>query len=260
MSESKMSKEKNDDEARLDDIELKLPVEDIEQTLFEKLPVEDELKDEASELEEVLKKTPNTSGKKLENNEKYAIVSYFYKSCRIGDAKMAMILGEYIYRGVGEYYLALILSQLIGEDCHPKMFGRYYDMVKTYLNAVSTSKQKWHDHAHCTYIVAKATKWYQSDEYEPVISGVELEELRHIIKEKTLPKITFPKWVYDRHTWKGKYLHKSHAYLSPLDGAWDNRFNVKERWDKIVADNPSKSYKELVDLWIASHYGETGKS
>ena len=194
-------------------------------------------------------KTPlETGGGRMDKQTQANLISYFYKSCRIGDAKTALIIAEKFKQSGMELYIARTLIQLIGEDCSPYEFQRLYPTITSYFTNVLRKSNRGHDMWHCVYAVAKARKWYQTED------GIELEKIRHIIKEKNLPKLDLPTWVYDFHTHEGRRRMATKTADLRLDGRWCNRFEIKERWDTVTKD--ITNFEEKAKAWIKSHKQE----
>jgi hypothetical protein len=182
----------------------------------------------------------------------YDVVSYFYKSLRIGDAETAMRCAALIRKEVGERYVAHTLLKLLGEDCSPDEWQRLYPTISEYQRNSEAKNPSWclghHDMWECVYAVAKAKKWYQTEE------GIELEKLKQKYNDdsKVEPIKHFPEWVWDFHTYQGKAKIKNGTADLRLDGRWEYRFQIQKRWEKLTKD--IKDYSEKVKEWIKSHY------
>jgi len=194
-------------------------------------------------------------------------VSFFYKSCRIGDAKNAVLAGEMIKNLQGEYRVALILNQLVGEDLHPIYYAKVFPLVERYLTMMERKIYKKHNLWQNVYILAKSPKWYMDSALNNIRSeaslwnGEELEKIRQYINvelELSEPlKVgafnlmhVFPNWVYDRHTTRGYTLAKNGMQDLRLDGKWDNRFNIKKEFDKISSKYAGEDYGKIIDEWV----------
>jgi len=181
---------------------------------------------------------------KMDNEEKATLISYLYKSCRIGDSEKALEIAERFKRAGMEYYIANTLIQLLGEDCSPDEWQRLYPTITAYRNNVASKTTRGHCMWHVVYAVAKARKWYQTAD------GEELEHLRQKVKDKNLPPLKIPSWVYDYHTRAGRKQGSSAD--SRLDGRWGFRFSIRDRWLGVTGGIPE--YGEKVKAWIKSHY------
>ena len=122
----------------------------------------------------------------LEANQGW--VSFFYKTCRIGDAKYAVLAGHIIQFLQGEYRTALILNQLVGEDLHPIYYEKMFPRIATYLDLVSKKVCKKHNLWQNCYLLAKSPKWYMDNalplDDSQVWNGKELEDIRQLINVK----------------------------------------------------------------------------
>jgi hypothetical protein len=197
-------------------------------------------------------------------------VSLLYKSARIGDAKTAVVCAEVIRQIIGEYRVILILNQIIGEDVSPLYYSKIYPVVGSYTATFQSKIQKNHNLWQTTYLIAKSPKWYMDNAIKKFnevdfFNGEELENIRQYLKRINIrsskekdnsenlidfvANYNFPKWTYDSHTRKGiADKHNGTANLI-LDGGWDNRFRVKEKWDKVFNENPNDSYNELLSKY-----------
>ena len=207
-----------------------------------------------------------------DTNTKYLWVSYLYKSCRIGDARNACIAAELVKHMAGEYYLSLVLNQLVGEDLHPVYHAKLLPNCQAYVDLLGRKINKYHNGVQLTYQIAKSPKWYMDNVMDglkdsDVYNGMELEAIRQEINvqleiyDKTkaakyllehTPKL--PDWVQDRHTQAGRKKHKTTGEVTPLDGHWDNRYRVKEHWDNVTADMEGFSYEQKLDKYISTFY------
>jgi len=193
------------------------------------------------EMEEEVKEEKE----KISQDEKYKLISFLYKSCRIGDYENAMKVAEILRKNGLEFYVAQTLVQLVGEDLAPSEWQRLYPTISEYYRNVREKRQKYHDLPQAVFAVARAKKWYQTED------GEKLEVMRQICKDDKI-NIEFPNWVFDYHTREGRERIKNNTADLRLDGRWGNRFNIKRRWDEIREN--SKDYDEAREKWIKSHY------
>lgn len=191
-------------------------------------------------------------------------LSLFYKACRIGHARMAIAAYELMSWkfGYNDWWVLDRLEGLVGEDCAPEEFCKLIPMLHA-LKSKAREKTLWRHHMwHAIFAVAKAKKWYQTEE------GVELEKIRHLFKyekettEQTLKSIELPSYVLDLHTARGKMLNKEGKADLRLCGLWFNRFPIYERWTALVKQmqeeakaqgKPEPTYEQIRKRWIAEH-------
>ena len=178
--------------------------------------------------------------------ELQALKSYLYKTCRIGAWKQALIAAEHLKRLKGEKEVLRTLLGLLTEDGDPDEVAR---IAPTILGALQAGT--WgapHLFWHIVYLVATCKKWYETER------GQELEEARHIVKEKELPQIEFPSWVFDRHTSEGwRRIREGKADLR-LDGGWDNRWRLRDLYQKVTEG--AGSWEEAREKWVSYWFGE----
>ncbi|MEM3554238.1 MAG: hypothetical protein QXU79_00235 [Candidatus Micrarchaeaceae archaeon] len=184
----------------------------------------------------------------LSEGEFSALKSYFYKTCRIGAWKQAIIAGEYIKRAKGAKEVLRLLLTLLTEDGDPDEVARIAPTLYAAMQpgAYHPPHLLW----HLIYLVATCKKWYETKR------GQELEQARHIVKEKDLPKIEFPSWVFDRHTSEGwRRIREGRADLR-LDGGWDNRWPLQKLYLQVTKG--AESHEEAREKWVSYWFKEEG--
>lgn len=213
--------------------------------------------------------------KKPSQDKMWDFLSLFYKSARIGDARMAVICAEIIRQTIGEMRVVLTLNQLVGEDLHPVYYHKMFPIVAGWTQVLTNKIQKGHNLWQSVYMLAKCPKWYMDNivtdlKDESIWSGLELEDIRQEINCKLelhvpeklaeyVENFKFPTWTYDRHTRKGQALKRQNKADLRLDGGWDNRYDVKRFWDQTcknrkILTSSLLSYNETLKLYISKFY------
>lgn len=197
-------------------------------------------------------------------------VSLLYKSIRIGDAQTACVCANVIKQIKGEYRVVLILNQIVGEDVHPLYYSELLPVVQSYTTLFHSKIEKWHNLSQITYLLAKAPKWYMDSmtkrfTHTDFYSGEELERIRQYVAteinienkeglKKFCSEYKFPTFVYDQHTRKGLAMKKLGTADLRLDGGWENRFNVKNRFDNVAKKLPTSSYDYILEEYRKELY------
>ena len=185
---------------------------------------------------------PTTQSKSDIN--KFTLASGLYKYCRIGDYLNAIKFAELLKRTSSEFYVFRILSQLCGEDLSPNGYAKCVPVIRCIFEACKNKDLRGHDLWQCVYLVATAEKWYMSKE------GIELEEARHLVNDKNKQvDVKIKCWLFDYHTKEGRSNLKN-ADLR-LDGRWENRFNILDKWTLLLRKNKGDVEKTKID-WIDS--------
>jgi hypothetical protein len=184
-------------------------------------------------------------------------VSAFIKALRIGDhdtaARSYMVLTEAL--GSNNWYIIKTLYNCLGEDCTPSAYAELSPMLDALDNRREKNQNTFHDYMHAIYLVAKADKWYQTDE------GVELEHMRHDVLWEDGEKNDvsdhgwgdkqLPAYALDKHSKKARILMSRGVETDErLWGGWLNRYPTLERWTEFVKENPEASMEELKEKWI----------
>lgn len=184
-------------------------------------------------------------------------VSTFYKMLRIGNPEAAFVAYNIIKDkfGINDWYVITKLEGLVGEDCCPNEMPRLLPMLRV-LEEKRKDKSLWGHHmAIAIYEVATAKKWYQTED------GRRLERMRHLYwsdsgtKEEAMRAMQVPTIAFDTHT---KYGRGPDADKR-LDGHWWNRFNVEDRWKRLVEhmglEEPlaKEEYDAVRDKWVEWH-------
>jgi len=185
--------------------------------------------------------------------------SLFYKACRIGDVKRAFLAAEHIkyaQRG-GDKYVMRTCLQLLGEDGSPQAAARYGALFWSAIQMAEADALPNHIWRHVVYLCATSEKWYETPD------GVELEALRQFTYQKeALPPVDFPPWVFDRHTTDGNQkFNRGEPMDGRLDGSYENRHNVLERYEEIAAGasfglsagDPDALKREIRCRWVDEH-------
>lgn len=189
-------------------------------------------------------------------------LSYMYKTCRIGDAKSAVVCAEMLRQIIGEYKVVNTLNQLVGEDIHPLYYAKLQPVIHAYTETLSAKILKGHNLWQSVYLIAKAPKWYMDNAVQKFnekdfYDGKELEDIRQYINielklheadkmEEFAMSARLPTFTFDQHTRKGITLIKQGKGNLILDGGWENRYNVKKRWDDLFDAHPEMTYHELL--------------
>ena len=215
--------------------------------------------------------TVNENGEKVEKvkaveeyngGTKDEWVSTFYKALRLGDADLAlktyMIMREKFR--ISDWYVIGKLQGCIAEDGSPSEVARLLPFLQV-LEEKRVNKTLWLHHVwHAIFLVAKATKWYMTEE------GHELEKYRHGLLFKTggpendvcdygWGQTKLPAFALDAHTKRGRILEKKGIPTDGrLGGGWRNRWNVANRWRDLKKANPDKTEAELRKMWITLHH------
>ena len=190
---------------------------------------------------------------KISKDEQYLLASGLYKFCRLGNASEAVKYSEKLRRGTSDYYVMRILSQLVGEDCSNEEFVRLVPAVRALYEASKHKDLRFHDIPQMTFAIAKSKKWYQSSD------GEELELVRHAINKNNKEiKTIEPDFLFDQHVREGIRRVKDGTADLRLSGKWKHRFQLMERWQRLVFDFPDWDYNRQREHWIQIHMKPQG--
>jgi len=187
-------------------------------------------------------------------------VSLLFKTCRLNDGNAALHWYLVLRKKFNflPFNLFKILNQLAGEDCAPCECRTLYPMIQAGLSAIQNDTLNWHQEMQTVYAVAMAKKWYQTE------SGQHLENCRQFNKtliggkgEKNgdLEELKVPLFAFDNHTkefWT-RFRNKEEVDLR-LCGVWENRFNIRDRWEKLKEESGDAEYEYIVQDWVKLHY------
>ena len=192
---------------------------------------------------------------KITQDEKYLLASGLYKFCRLGNATEAVKYAEKLFRGTSAYYVFRILSQLCGEDLSPDEYLKIMPTIRALYESSKKGDIRGHDAWMATFCIAKARKWYQTPD------GEELELVRHQVNKKNKEiKTLEPDFLFDQHVREGiRRVKEGSPNLDlRLSGKWQHRFQLLERWQRLVFDFPNWTFEEQRERWIQIHMKPRG--
>lgn len=195
------------------------------------------------------------------------VVSFLYKSLRLGDpegAYIAVVVLRDKFR-VGNDYLLKTLIGLTVEDCAPsgvrQVLPTLHAIYGLWKGGVLGETHTWQAIAHATYAVATCPKWYMEPEGEAWSAMLQL--FRPDRAERTFDSFRLPGWTFDEHTSKGKGRIRDGTADLRLSGSWENCLldrhwedvvPLRVRWREFEVAHPELDHDSLRRAWVQHHY------